>query len=356
MFIFFSIFIWLFGLFTYMTKIELELEDDVKNTLDDELGKIGITLSDFLANVVSRQDKIPMFGRPQEYSDKVRVATTKSRLAWWIKNLRKNIVIIDASPDITSLPKVDGPVLCLAAGESLNLHLDEIKEFKGTIISTERNLIKLLECEIVPKYVISVECDTGMLKFMGGDRGSYLIDKYADQMTGVFTTVVSPEFIEWWKSDMCFYNAWVDPLEEYKSISSIFMAFTGKSLMHCAGNAGSTLWYFAQSCLEAKEIVLLGIDFAYTMETPWSDSLIWPDIKNLSKEKQEEHFFSYTNKFDRSIYTEQMWLAFRDVLFSWIDGTSVNDETETIQCSDYTILDAPPLKTMLFRDYLDSKK
>lgn len=150
--------------------------------------------------------------------------TIQLKLRSWISNLRDNVQEINKSKDITELSKIKGASLCIASGESLNLHLDEIHLFKGTIFSCERNIINLLEKGIVPNYMVCIDGDPIMTKFLDNP----LVDAYSDKITGIFTTIASPDTIKRWKGEKVFFNAWLDNINEVKSLSLVFQEITRK--------------------------------------------------------------------------------------------------------------------------------
>ncbi|MDP2217201.1 MAG: DUF115 domain-containing protein [Methanolobus sp.] len=271
--------------------------------------------------------------------------TMQAKLGLWAANLRDNLNLINLCEDITSLPKIKGPALCLAAGSSLELHYDEIPMFKGTVLSCERNLIPLLEKGIIPDYVISIDGSEVMTGFID----SPLVDEHIDEMIGIFSTTVSPKILERWRGDKIFFNAWLDDINEIKSVSLVFQEITRKATCHTGGHCGSTLWYLSYY-LKANPIILMGIDMAYPASIPdLSHTSIWEGIKHLHREEILEYYQREKNPFGNEVITDYVWDGFKDAWMSWIREMQ---ESETIQCSDYTILHDPPLKVMPFKEYL----
>lgn len=269
--------------------------------------------------------------------------TMQAKLGMWAANLRDNLNLINQCEDITSLPKTKGPALCLAAGSSLELHYDEISRFKGTVLSCERNLIQLLEHNIIPDYWVSIDGDPIMAKFID----SPLADEHAGEMTAVFATTASPKTINRWKGEKVFFNAWLDDINEIKSVSLVFQEITRKATCHTGGHCGATLWYLSYY-LKANPIILLGIDMAYPASIPdLSHTAIWEGIKHLSREEILEYYRREKNPFGNEVITDYVWDGFKDAWMSWIREMQ---ESETIQCSDYTILHEPPLKVKPFRE------
>lgn len=272
--------------------------------------------------------------------------TLATKLGLWAANLRDNLETINSCKDITEIPMISGSVLCVASGASADLHLSDIPEFRGKIFSCERNLVQLLENGIVPDYVLSIDGSEIMTQFIDNP----IVDRHAERMTGVFATTISPMFLKRWHGKKIFFNAWLDNIDETKSVSLVFQEITRKATMHTGGNCGTTLWFLAYY-LKANPIVLLGLDFAYPVTIPdLSHTQIWDGIKHLPKEEILAYYRRETNPFGNEIITDYVWEAFKDAWLSWVKEMQ---EYETIQCSDYTILHQPPLKVMNFREYLE---
>jgi hypothetical protein len=272
--------------------------------------------------------------------------TMYSKLGLWSANLRNNLNIINKCDDITVLNKLNSPVLCIAAGESMKLHYDTINKFKGKIVSCEKNLIPLLENNIIPDYIISIDGSNIMTHFID----SPIVRANAHRITGVFATTVSPEFVSKWNSDIIFFNAWLDDINETKSVSLVFQELTQKATMHTGGHCGATLWFLSYY-LQANPIILLGVDLAYPISIPdLSYTSIWDWVKYLPKEEILKYYRRETNPFGEDIITDYVWDGFKDSWMSWINEMQ---EYKTIQCSNYTILYESPIIVKEFEDVLN---
>lgn len=280
-------------------------------------------------------------------ADVISENTLRSKLGLWARNVRDNLPVIYSTGDAMDLPKVNGPVLCLAAGDSLYLHMDEIDQFVGTTLSCERNLVPLLENGIVPDYVLSIDGSDLLTKYIDHP----LVDQYAEQMTGVFATTAAPSLVARWPGEMYFFNPWIDNIREMKSVSLIFQEITKKSVMHTGGNCGTTLWFFAQ-LLKADPVVMLGVDLAYPASTPdLSYTQIWDMVKELPEKEILALYRRETNPFGNEIITDYAFDALKETWVTWIKGM---ESSHTIQCSDYSIVHEDPIKCMVFKDYLQN--
>ena len=326
--------------------MEIEIPDSNIHDLDQLRTSMGFTWPGFLLQLSRKADDLRDLVRTKSKSEIISQNTLQTKLGIWAANIRDNLLAINECEDITSIPKINGPALCLAAGSSLELHLDEINKFKGVIISCERNLVPLLEEGIVPDYVVSIDGSEILTQFIDHP----LVDKYAHLMTGVFANTAAPSTISRWPGKKIFFNAWLDDRNEAKSISMVLQEITRKATMHTGGHCGATLWFLAYY-LQASPIVMLGLDLAYPTTIPdLSHTQLWDGVKHLSEQEILDHYRRETNPFGEEIITDYVFDGFKDVWLSWIKEMT---EYETIQCSDYTILHQQPLKTMTFKEYLE---
>ena len=272
--------------------------------------------------------------------------TLRAKLGMWAKNFRENYDDFRDKKDILDIPKCPGPALCLAAGKSLDLHLDEIHRFQGTVFSCERNLVPVLQHGVVPKYVVSIDGDPILAKFIQDP----IVKEHADEMTGLFATTVSRKMVEDWPGEIVWFNAWIDDVDALKSVSMVLQEVGQKATMQTGGTAGSTLW-FAALTLECDPMVLIGLDYAYPTSMPYLDETqIWPQVCHLSREQILAHYARYHNRFNNDVITDIAWHGLGDAFTSW---TGIVQDHTTYQCSDYTTLDAAPLICMPFSQYLD---
>lgn len=326
--------------------MEIEIPDSNIHDLDQIRTSMGFTWPGFLLHLSRKADDLRELIRSKSKSEIISQNTLQTKLGIWAANIRDNLPTINESEDITTLPKINGPALCLAAGSSLGLHCMDIHKFRGVKIACERNLIPLLKKDIVPKYVVSIDGSEIMTHFIDHP----LVDKYAHLMTGIFSTTAAPSTVNRWPGKKIFFNAWLDDINEDKSISMVLQEITRKGTMHTGGHCGATLWFLAYY-LQASPIVMLGMDLAYPATIPdLSHTQLWDGVKHLPEKEILDHYRRETNPFGEEIITDYVFDGFKDVWLSWIKEMT---EYETIQCSDYTILHQQPLKTMTFKEYLE---
>jgi len=263
----------------------------------------------------------------------------------WAANIRENFNEILARKDISSLPRIHGPALCVGAGPSLDLHLDQIRDFKGEVFACERGLVPLLKHGRIPNYVVSIDGDPIMVKFMEDP----IVGANWRFMTGIFAVDSAPAVVNRWKGHRVFFSPWMGDEKVPGNLTTFVHHLTGKPILQTGGNCGSCLWFLAKE-LGASPIVLLGIDFAYANIDYLDKTQIWERVKELPQDKILEFYCRVKNSFGNEVITDLMFDDFKNIMLTWLDGGP-----ETIQCSDYTILESPHLKMMKFKDYLTSQ-
>ena len=331
--------------------MRISIPDKNISDLDGLRTSMGLTWPGLLRQLSRKTDDIGNLIKEKTKSEVTSQNTMKLKLEGWAGNFRENLPIINESEDISELTKLNGPVmgtpvLCLGAGPSLFLHMDSIHEFKGVIIACERILIPLLKNGIIPTYVVSIDGSEIMTQFIDHP----LVNKHAHRMTGVFATTAAPSTVRRWPGKRVFFNAWLDNLNGDRSVGMVLQTISNKSTMHTGGHCGATLWFLMQY-LEADPIVMLGMDMAYPGTIPdLSYTQIWPAVSHLSEKEILEHYRRETNLFGEEIITDYAFDGFKETWLSWIAELK---GFETIQCSDFTIMHQPPLKTMTFSEYLE---
>ena len=171
----------------------------------------------------------------------------------WFSNIIKNVFSLEKSRlsgDI-DLPKINKAAIC-AAGPSLSIQLEEIKMVKNDhfIISTDTALPSLLNADIKPDAVISLDCQhIGYQHFFCGIPDD----------TFFFLDIASPPSFSSLSKKPVFFTG-SHPLGQY--ISANFCSLPVLDLS--GGNVSHGALSLAEF-LGAEEIILFGADFSYPM-------------------------------------------------------------------------------------------
>jgi len=268
-------------------------------------------------------------------------------LPLWTQNFRENYWTVINSPDILKLPPIQGPALCVGAGPSLSKQLQRIRRFKGTIFACEKSLVPLLKRGVIPHYLVILDGTKKLLPYLSDP----IVDEYADRITAICATTANAALIKRWTGKTVFFNAWLDDPQGEKSVSLIFHTLSGKAVLQTGGHVGAAMWFLALQ-LGADPIVLLGIDMAYPASLPdLSKTQIWDAIRHLSREEILSFYRRETNSFGKQVITDYMWDGLLETWITWIAAA----RAKTIQCSELSILHAPPIECMPFEHYLTTQ-
>ncbi len=274
--------------------------------------------------------------------------TTAKNITTWTDNFRDNLTTIQQSQRLEDLPKIAGPALIVGGGPSLEIHLDHVAAFKGTIFACEKSLKPLLEHGVIPNYLVALDGTTLLVKYIS----DALVDQHSAKIKGLFATTVSPVLVRRWFGPLVFFNAWVDDPASEKSVSMIFTRISKRSCIQTGGHVGGCMWFIARE-LGANPLVLVGVDMAYPGDIPdLSATQIWPAISRLPQDAILQLYKRVTNPFGRSVITDYMFDGLYEAWVPWIEATAA----KTIQCSDFTAATEPPMFFQRFEDYLQNQR
>ena len=326
----------------------IKIPNQYLNWLDDIRSGLDYTWDHIFNNLQDNQDELLKLSRDKTSWEILAANTISTQMGLWLLNIRNNLSLIQQNESIMDLPKVNEPILCVGNGPSLAENIDLIKDFKGTIICCDICLVKLLQHNIIPKFVITIDSHDWYIKFIDNP----LVDKYADQIILISSATVSPKFLARWPGKIVFFMSYIDDSNKPLSVSKAIITITDLPSMQTDGNAGSASW-FLSVFLKAKPAVLLGIDFAYKCGITLDQTTIWPCIKHLPEKDILACYCRETNPFGNEVITDYSFNSSRHTTHSWIADET---EIETIQCSEYTIMHKPPLKLMTFKEYLGNQE
>jgi len=126
-------------------------------------------------------------------------------------------------------------VVIIGGGHSLDKNIEQLKDFKGTVVTTEVSWPKLVELGIAPHYVLSVEVIAG-----------WKMKEYIPKIKIGNPTVV---FSDWSRGDA---------MAEINKAGYGFEIFTGVSGRYI--DCGAFACYYTTMMIKPKHIGLIGFD------------------------------------------------------------------------------------------------
>lgn len=184
--------------------------------------------------------------------DEINKNTLKKFGTLWLKNLCKNMSLLETSPGITALEQVfrGCPALVIAAGPSLTEALAYIASSKppAVIIATDTALKACLRAGIHPDFVLLF--DPQYWNFL------HIAGAYAPHTILVTDITVYPPAVRK-KFKALFLTSPAYPLGKF-----IESRLENKGHLEAGGSVATTAWDFARF-LGASEIIVLGLDLGF---------------------------------------------------------------------------------------------
>ena len=249
------------------------------------------------------------------------------------------------------------PALIIAGGPSLKTynHLALLKKygFDGDIFVVSKVLKDVLEAGIVPKYVGALDAEEFDTTFIDYD----IVDKYSDQMTGLFGINIHPTTVNRWKGKRYYFSGYIG--EEIPNISHIFHLMTETSNISVSGNIGSCIYNIA-SYLGYNKMILIGMDLSFpslkSMKEyyPLATEKEWNSQDVVNGKKQPKYKRGYNPDFKKTYYTEPVFEAYKISTLSWTK-TMTSTGIQVVNCSEQGSLHGNGIVSMKFEEYLKSQ-
>ena len=312
-------------------------------------------------------------------------------------NAKANASRIAKGKDIFALHETDlmegDTALVIAAGPSLHRN-DTAKviresKFDGAIIATESAMAWCLRHDIVPDLVVTIDPHPNRIVRWFGDpdltndsllHDDYfarqdmdpefrkrqlmfnkelinLIDAHGPLMKIAIASSASNKVVNrviHSKMDAYWWNPMYDDYELDKSLTRRLHEENGLPCINAGGNVGSACWVLAHAILQKKRVGLIGMDFSYYGDTPYSQTQYYKEIVNLvGEDRLDEVYVRIMNPhLGKEFYTDPAYLWYRN---SFLEMTE-NAECETYNCSGGGILFGPEINWLGLDAFLKANK
>lgn len=248
--------------------------------------------------------------------------------------------------------------LIIGGGPSLKMydHLKILKKygFNGDIFVVGKVLKEVLECGIIPKYVGALDAEEFDTTFFDHD----IVDKYSDQITGLFGTTIHPTTTKRWKGKRYYFTGYIGE-EEAANISHVVHLMTKTSVLSVSGNIGSCMANIA-TFLGYNKLVLIGMDLSFPTfnsmkeyypnapKDSWNQTLVYNGKERPMYKRQ------YNPYFKKPYYMDSVFEAYKLAHLSW--AKILHEEGfYTINCSEQGSLHGKYIHSMKFEDYLKNQ-
>jgi len=307
-------------------------------------------------------------------------------------NARKNAARIRGGKTIAELriPELieNSSALVIAAGPSIHRYdtagIIKRSQFNGTIIVTDSAMSWCLRNGIIPNLVVTLDPHPHRIARWFGMRdlteGSILADDYfarqdmdpefrRDQLgfnnellelvnahgpsmriaisssvaESVADRVVDARMDAYW------WNPMYDDYEDPESLTRKIHSMNNLPCVNAGGNVGTACWVFAHAVLQKTHVGIVGMDFGYYSDTPYSSTQYYKEIVDLvGPDRLDDVFVRIFNPhLHREFYTDPAYLAYRDAFLEMISEAS-----RVYNCTGGGILFGPGINWISLGDFL----
>lgn len=132
-------------------------------------------------------------------------------------------------------------------------------------------------------------------------------------------------------SKLYWWNPFLDDPDKKNSATKKIYKMNRLPIINTGGNVGSTAWMLAESLFKCKKIGLLGMDFAYYIDTPVESTQYYDRLIKLTNKKNINKFYSkvYNPKLKKYFYTDYVYSWYKKCFLEMIDNSS----SITFNCS-----------------------
>jgi len=271
----------------------------------------------------------------------------------WLENIRYN----EEHFEFHDTVKISNQVrksLIIAAGPSFKKHnqenMEEIMKRRKelTIVACDGALPVLSQFDCKPDYVVTVDPLQIVSNFYKKSRN------ILEGVTAVLSINTHPDVVK-----ECI-NAnlkikWIQPFFNDGKNATFFRS--GVTSLKMGGNVGTTSYLFAAFLLKSKFIGLMGIEFAWSDETPYYDTQYYENLVNVldnDHKKAIKHYVRIKNPRDGKMYVADPVYYAYSLIFKEIWGELPQSVREnTFNLTPQGIVDVDQLKYINIDRYLE---
>lgn len=296
-------------------------------------------------------------------------------------NAAVNAPLIARGKSIAALRETElfqgSDALVIAAGPSLHrqdaARLIKESGYKGVIVATESAMAWCLRNGIVPHLVVTLDPHAHRIVRWFGDpkldeaalvRDDYfsrqdqdpsfrtnqlafnrellaLVNEFGPRMRIAVCSSASRAVVDrvlesgmeayWW-------NPMYDDYDEGESLTVKIHAWNNLPCVNAGGNVGSACWVFAHAVLGKRRVGLIGVDFGYYGDTPYSQTQYYREILDLvGPERLDEVYVRFVNPHtEKEFYTDPAYLWYRDSFLEM--AAQAQGDCRTVNCTGGGIL------------------
>lgn len=312
----------------------------------------------------------------------------------WTNTVRNKPLVHNSISNLVNTLRYPIPdsAVVVAAGPSVDRKglLEKLKSssFDGIIIACDSALGPCLRNEIIPDIVVSVDPHSRILRWFGDpslnqdnkndddyfhrqDLNNWiannelkanqeiisLLNKYGTKIKGALATCAAsgvPQRCIQSGMEIFWWNPMYDDYDQPNSLTMKVLNEVSVPCLNAGGNVGTAAWVIAHSVLNIKHIALLGMDFSYYKDTPYSRTQYYDRaIEIFSKDQLDDFFIPVFNPYLKDkFYTDPAYFWYREVFLEM----SLEAPCITYNCTEGGILFGKNITFTSLEDFLNSSK
>jgi len=290
-----------------------------------------------------------------EILDIITKSTFKNNGQLWLQNILENEKRFGFSNTIREIKVNHSKSLVLAAGpESKKSHEDFKKINKEresiTIVACDGALSTLSQNNCIPDYIVSVDGAQIIANFYKNSR------EILDGTTVILSTSIHPDVVE-----QCIDSGakikWVQPFFNCDSHKEYFR--NGIPSIKMGGNVGTASYLLTSLVLKGNPIGLMGIEFAWSDETPYNNTQYFNKLMNSldqNSDSVKNHYVHIKNIRDgRTYMADPVYYAYFLMLKEIWEELPLEIKQNTYNLTKGGILSLRGLKSINVEDFMEKK-
>lgn len=281
--------------------------------------------------------------------------------------------------------------IVISAGPSVHRqkHISQVLSsgYRGTVIAVDGSFISCLKAGLIPDYVLTLDPhETRIVRWYGDpefEKNSLnddyfqrqdldvefranlierniehieLVNKYGSQCKAVISSSAPKNVVDrldeaqfktyWW-------NPLVDDPAKPESLTRRLYEINSLPCMNTGGNVGTAAWVFASTILRIPMIALLGMDFGYYADLPYSKTQKYYELTHYlgTSEGLDPYFPKYVFPLTGEVF-------YTDVTYSWYRKNFLEllslSNVQTFNCTGGGILYNDRLPCITLQSFLES--
>ena len=287
--------------------------------------------------------------------DTISKSTFKNNSPLWLKNILENEKRFGFKNTIREIKIKKSKSIVLAAGPESKKQIEGFK-----IIKKERDKITVVACDGAMSTLSQNNCNPDIIVSVDGAQIISNFYKKSKKIlngtTVILATSIHPDVVE-----QC-----IDGNANIKWVQSFFNCDQHKKYFRngipsikMGGNVGTASYLLTSLVLKANPIGLMGIEFAWSDETPYNNTQYYKKLMNTLNQKSESvknHFMHIKNIRDGKTYiADPVYYAYFLMLKEIWNELPLEIKKNTYNLTKAGILDLTGLKSTSIVDFMAEK-